>query len=334
MDLALSISLKPEGADSGDAESMAELDGEEVLHAVVEALALLGEVRVWDTTSLTPAEIASQRRPDLIFNVATGFRGIGREAQAPALFEWLGWPYTGSDPVTLGITLDKWYTKSVLRSAGLPTPAASLVQRPESDHLSGLRFPLLIKPVAEGSGIGIRETSFVETERELLPRVAAHLDIYHQPALVEEFLEGREFTVALIGNAGSWHVLPIVEIDFGKLPALRYPIYGYEAKWECPNPEELICPARVTDSLRLSLEATAVATCEALRVRDWARVDLRLDRDGTPNVLEVNPLPGILPGPLPADISAFTLAAYAAGLDYSGMVRRLVRTALERTGGR
>jgi D-alanine-D-alanine ligase len=328
VDLALSISLKPREISPDNQEDVAELDGDEVRDAIVHALGLLGTVRVWDTAALTPAQIASQVRPDIIFNLSEGLRGTAREAQAPALFEWLQWPYVGSDPVTLAITLDKWYTKSVLRAAGIPTARALLAEHPLEKAVHTLRLPLILKPVAEGSGKGVYEAGVVESVGELLPRVRAMLERYRQPVLIEEFLPGREFTVALMGNVGSWEVLPIVEVDFQAIPSSRYPMFGYEAKWGQTSFDDTVCPAPVTDDLRQAIETSAVATCDALRVRDWARVDIRLDEAGTPNVLEVNALPGILPGI--SDISCFTRAAYAAGLSYEGMIHRLVHTALDR----
>lgn len=330
MDLALAISLRPKDAAFGDPEVLAELDGDEVRDAVLGALSLLGPVRLWDTTTLTPAQIASQEKPDLIFNMSEGLRGSAREAQAPALFEWLGWRYTGSDPVTLAIALDKWYTKSLLRAAGIPTARARLACHPLRAGFPDLTFPLVLKPVAEGSGIGVHLSGVVETEQQLIAGAESHLSRYRQPVLVEEYLEGREFTVAAIGNRGRWRVLPIVEVNLPEATARRYPMFDYEAKWVHSSPSEVSCPASIPAPLRATLEAATLATCDALRVRDWARVDFRLDREGTPRVLEVNPLPGILPGFAPGDISSFTLAAYTAGLDYRGLIHELVQIALER----
>jgi D-alanine-D-alanine ligase len=328
MDLALCISLKPRGSPGGDQEELAELDGDDVLEAVSRAMRRLGAVRVWDTAILGPAVIAAQPKPDLIFNIAEGVYGTARESQAPALFEWLQWPYVGSDPVTLAIAHDKWYTKQVLAAEGIPTPRAMLLHRGVAVRDHALRFPLIVKPVAEGSGKGIRATSVVESEGELAGCVEAILERYRQPALVEEFLWGREFTVSLIGNVGRWEVLPLAEIKFGGLTTSRHPIYGFEAKWSAPTRDDIACPAGVPENLRRAIDSTAVRTCDALRIRDWARIDLRLDAHGTPHVLDVNPLPGIMPGS--AHISCFTRAAYAAGMDFDGLIRRLIETALAR----
>ena len=330
LDLALAISLRPAHAAPADREDLAELDGRDVLDAVSAALAPLGTLRVWDTTTMGPAEIARERPPDLIFNLAEGLAGSGREAQAPALFEWLQWRYLGSDPVTLAIAHDKWHTKRILAADGIATPAARLIQRPADAALVDLRFPVILKPVAEGSGKGIHEDDVVATAAELAEVAGRKLARYQQPVIVEEFLPGRELTAALIGNAGAWDVLPLVEVNFAALRAGRHRVYGYEAKWAEPTPDDLLCPAPLADALRKDVEALAMATCDALRVRDWARVDIRLDAAGRPHVLDVNPLPGIMPGV--EDISCFTRSAFAVGLDYGAMIRRLVETALARYG--
>jgi len=328
LDIALAISLRPTDAPLASREDLAELDGDDVLNAVRGALATRGSVRVWDTATLGPAAIAAEPRPDLIFNLSEGVTGSGREAQAPALFEWLQWPYVGSDPVTLAIAHDKWHTKRILVADGIPTPAARLVQDPRDAPLVDLAFPLIVKPVAEGSGKGIHDEDVVSSPDELAACARRKLARFRQPVIVEEFLPGRELTVALIGNTGAWDVLPLVEVNFPAVGGGRHRVFGYEAKWSEPTPDDLLCPAPVGDALRKEIEALATATCDALRVRDWARVDVRLDADGRPSVLDVNPLPGIMPGD--GDISCFTRAAFAAGLRYDDLIRRLVDTALER----
>lgn len=299
-----------------------------MLDAVCRAMRRLGTVRVWDTATLGPADIAREPRPDLILNLAEGMYGTGRESQAPAVFEWLQWPYVGSDPVALAIAHDKWFAKRVLAAEGIATPRAVLLHRSVGMGVTGLRFPLIVKPVAEGSGKGIHATSVVESEAELARQVDAVLDRHRQPVLVEEYVGGREFTVCLIGNTGRWDALPLAEINFDALPGGRYPIYDFEAKCHAPAHDDLTCPAAAPEPLRDAIERAAMRTCDALRIRDWARIDVRLDAEGTPHVLDVNPLPGIMPGT--TDISCFTRAAYAAGLDFDSLVRRLMETALAR----
>lgn len=327
LDLALCMSLKP-AAHPAAAEDVAELDDAEVRSAVMSALRQLGSVRLWDVTTMLPADIACQCRPDLILNLAEGRQGAAREAQAACLFEWLDWPYTGSDAVTLALTLDKWYTKCALQAAGIATPRGMVLHHPLQALTVDPPTRYIVKPVAEGSGKGIYETNVGEASDQLPILVNRLLARFQQPVVLEEFLPGREFTIAVMGNTGQWEVLPIVEINFEALRPERYPIFGYQAKWGDPSPDDLICPARLDQSLRLELESLAIAACEAVRIRDWARVDVRLSSAGTAHVLEINALPGILPGT--GDISAFTLAAFTAGMSYEQMIHRLIQTALLR----
>ncbi|MFO0762217.1 MAG: ATP-grasp domain-containing protein [Byssovorax sp.] len=329
MDLALCISLTPEHSSHLADEDLAELDSPALKDALVKALSRLGSVRVWDTTVLSPAEIAREKKPDLVFNVAEGIYGTAREAQAPALFEWLGWRYVGSDPVTLAVTHDKWLTHCVLERAGVPTARAARV-----DGLTGrekkldLRYPLIVKPVAEGAGKGIHDSSVVDDERALDALIEPLLRRHGQALLLEEFLPGREFTVAVLGNRGAWEALPIVEIDFSAIPESPRRVYGYHAKFTWHGEGHMRCPAPIGEPLRREIEALAVASCEALGIRDWARVDIRLDAAGKPHVLELNPLPGIYPDE--AYISCFTKAAYAAGMTFDGLIERLVRLSMAR----
>jgi D-alanine-D-alanine ligase len=160
------------------------------------------------------------------------------------------------------------------------------------------------------------------------------LEKYQQPVLVEEYLPGAEFTCAVLGNGGAAAVLPIVGMRYGALPPGALPVYGYEAKWLWDRPENPLeifeCPAQMDDALRRTIEATVLAAYRALGCRDWSRVDVRLDAAGIPNVVEVNPLPGILPDP--ADNSCLPKAARAAGMSYDELIQACARHAAERQG--
>jgi D-alanine-D-alanine ligase len=164
--------------------------------------------------------------------------------------------------------------------------------------------------------------------------VAFLLETYRQPVLVEEFLPGREFTCAVLGNGARARVLPIVGINFGALPAGALPVYGFEAKWLWDRPENPLemfeCPAVVDDAMRRAIEDVTLRAYRALGCRDWSRVDVRLDAEGVPNVVEVNPLPGILPDP--ADNSCFPKAARAAGMSYDQLIQSCLVLAAERQG--
>ncbi len=271
-------------------------------------------------------------RPDLVFNVAECANGISREAQIPAMLDMLQIPYTGSDPLTLATCLDKARTKEVLSYYKVPTAKFLLVESISDLRSFDLRFPVIVKPVAEGSGKGIFNSSLLNSLDKLKENLTNNLQTYNQPFLVEEFLPGREFTVAIIGNGEDAEVLPIVEINLSELPKELAPIYSYEAKWIVDtrdNPLNIFsCPAQIDASLQEKITDIALRTYKVLRCRDWSRIDIRLDAFGEPNIIEINPLPGILPDP--KDNSCFPKAARTSGLSYDEMINKVLFTAARR----
>ena len=199
-----------------------------------------------------------------------------------------------------------------------------------------LKYPIFAKPVQEGSSKGITERNYIRAGDELLPCVAELLDSYEQPVLLEEFLPGAEFTCGVIGNGREARVLPIVGIRFDALPEGALPIYGFEAKWVWDRPEKPLqmfeCPARVDDELRARIERVTLRAYHALGCRDWSRIDVRLDAEGVPNIVELNPLPGILPNP--EDNSCLPKAAAAAGIGYDELIQSCLLAAAKRQGVR
>lgn len=271
-------------------------------------------------------------RPDLVFNVAECANGISREAQIPAMLDMLQIPYTGSDPLTLTTCLDKARTKEVLSYYKIPTAKFLLIESISDLKNFDLRFPVIVKPVAEGSGKGIFNSSLLSSLDKLKENLTNNLQSYNQPFLVEEFLPGREFTIAIIGNGEDAEVLPIVEIKLSELPKELAPIYSYEAKWIVDTRDKPLnifsCPAQIDESLQEKITNIALRTYKVLRCRDWSRIDIRLDANGEPNIIEINPLPGILPDP--KDNSCFPKAARASGLSYEEMINKVLFTAARR----
>lgn len=340
MKIALLYNQKPDPDRTFAAtpDAYCEWDAPETIQAVSRALRERHEVveldchpdRVLEWTSVLQRE-----RPDLCFNMAEGAGALSREAQIPALLDLLGLRYTASDALTLATSLDKARTKEILTFHHIPTPGFQICHTPadlDGDAASTLAFPLIVKPLHEGSSKGIYERSLVTSRAALACQVNEVLHQYQQSALVEEFLPGREFTVALLGNGAAVEVLPIVEIMFDHLPAGAKPLYSYEAKWVWDDPARPIdllhCPADVSARLRAEIEDVCRRAYHALRCRDWARIDVRLDAAGRANVLEINPLPGILPDP--AAHSCFPLAARTAGLTYAQLINRVVDLAIQR----
>jgi D-alanine-D-alanine ligase len=266
--------------------------------------------------------------------MAEGVWGDSRESHIPSILEMLRIPYTGSNPLTLAMCLNKARAKEILSYYGIPT-ARFIVARTSSLEIEKyLSFPMIVKPLLEGSSKGIKNDSIVRDVPSLRKKVASVLEEYSQPALVEEYLEGREFTVALIGNGSSLKALPIVEINYSALPEGVNPIYSYEAKWIFDTPDAPLdiftCPAELTERLKTAIEAVSKDAFGALDVRDWCRIDVRLDSVGTPHIIELNPLPGILKDP--KCNSCFPKAARAAGLTFTDMVNGVLDAARQRYG--
>lgn len=332
------VAPAPSPAAASVDDEFAEWDSAETIDAVAGALARYGTVIRLEATDDFPQRLRHER-PDIVFNIAEGLRGPNREAHVPAICEFYGIPYSGSDPFTLSLCLDKARTKEVLRAHDVPTTDWRLV-RSASDlaalDVRTLRTPLFAKPVHEGSSKGITEQNFIRSAESLAPVVLDLLERYQQPVLVERFLSGAEFTCGVLGNGAETRVLPLVGMNFDSLPDGALPIYGFEAKWLWDRPEEPLdifeCPARVDDALRRQIEDVVRRTFDALGCRDWARIDVRLDADGRTNVVEVNPLPGILPDP--ADNSCLPKAARAAGLDYDALIGACLEAAAARHGVR
>lgn len=313
-------------------DEFAEWDSRETIGAVEYALSGLGEVIRLEADAEFPERLRAER-PDIVFNMAEGLRGVNRESHVPAMCEFFGIPYSGSDPFTLSLCLDKARTKECLAYHDIPTAPFQVVHD-ANIHSAALRFPVFVKPVHEGSSKGITERNYCRTASEMREQVAFLLERYRQPVLIEEFLTGAEFTCAVLGNDGDAHVLPIVGMNFDVLPSGSLPVYGFEAKWLWDRPEQPLeifeCPARIDEALRCTIEQVVLAAYHVLGCRDWSRIDVRLDAAGVPNVVEVNPLPGILPDP--ADNSCFPKAARAAGMSYDELIQTCVRHAADRQG--
>ncbi len=317
---------------SGMADAQAEWDAPETIEAVRSALGRRHEVILIDAANDAYRHLQDVH-PDIVFNMAEGARGPCREGYIPSVLEHLRIPYTASDPLTLSICLDKSRTKEILGYYGLPTSRFRVVDD-RNFSFNSLHYPLMVKPLHEGSSIGIRNDSLVRTRQEMKERVLWLLENYREPALVEEFLPGREFTVAILGNGAEARVLPIVEIRLDALPAGVNPIYSYEAKWvwdQSSNPLEIFeCPARIDAELQAEIERICLRAYAVLRCRDWCRIDVRLDAAGRPHILELNPLPGILPRP--EDNSCFPKAARAAGMSYDELILSVLDIACRRYG--
>lgn len=306
-----------------DAE--AEYDPPETIDAIRSAIESLGyDVVPLEATSELPQRLADAK-VDIVFNIAEGLSGRNREAQVPALCELIGIPYTGSDSATLALALDKALAKRILRQHGILTPEFQVFGsgREKLHPWLAQKFPLIVKPNAEGSSKGITGAGVVDDEAALRAAVTSIVATYRQPALVEEYISGREFTVGLLGDKRP-RILPPMEICFKDTSKTR-PVYDFEIKQEWEKHVYYECPAKLTPSELRLVERAARETFIALDCRDVARIDLRMNKEGQVYVLEVNPLPGLTP-----DYSDLVLISKAAGINYRTLIAEILAGGLKR----
>lgn len=327
------------------AQEEAEFDSPETIEGIRKALESINyTVELIETNSSTFNRLLFlKNKIDLAFNYSEGVAGQDREAQVPAMLEALEIPYTGSRPLTSAILLDKARTKEILSFYGLPTPGWKLIRESDLRHekLSMLldkalenhiSFPLFVKPNLEGSSKGIFNDSVVLSRKELLKVTQRTLKDYKHGVLIENYLGGREFTVAMLQEKGRWKALPIIEVRFDELPKEMHPIDSYEVKWIYDSPEKeidpLVCPAKISSDLVKSIESTCIRACESLEIFDWCRIDLRLDGRGEPNILEINSPPGIMPNP--KENARYPRAARTAGINFPDLLDRIIKSAVSR----
>ncbi len=304
----------------------AEYDSPKTLQAIRDAIASYGhDVIDLEANQELPTNLAVAN-VDFVFNISEGIKGLSRESQVPALLELMGIPYTGSDPACLTMTLDKSMAKRVVKEAGVLTPNFLVFLTGKEKVPTDFRFPCMVKPVAEGSSKGILSKSVAHNEKELREVAYEIITRYKQAAIAEEFLTGREFTVALLGEKRP-KSLPPMEIVF-KNPKNPYPIYAYQHKLDYNEEIGYDAPAKIDEKLRNELEKAAKKSFVALGCRDFGRIDLRLDRDGKVNFIECNPLPGLTPG-----WSDMCLIAQSAGIDYRTLIGEIMSPAIKRLKG-
>lgn len=307
----------------GEDDQEAEYDSPKTIEAVRAALASFGhEVVGLEATPELPTILASSG-VDVVFNIAEGIKGRNREAQVPAMLELLDIPYTGSDPATLALALDKGLAKRIVRQAGVTTPNWFPMSSKKDKIPKDMSYPLIVKPIAEGSSKGVIGTSVVYSESELRDQVALIREKYGQPALIEEFLAGREFTVGLLGERRP-RVLPPMEIVFLN-SQVKHPVYSFAHKLEWSKEIRYDAPAQIDAKLAKEIERVAKICFAALDCRDVARIDLRLDNEGRVNFIECNPLPGLTP-----DWSDLCLIAKSAGMDYRTLIGEILAPAIKR----
>ncbi len=305
-------------------EDTAEFDAEVTIDSIEKAIRELGfeTDRIGHIRALTQ-RLAAGARWDMVFNIAEGMKGRSREAQIPALLEAYDIPCTFSDPLVCAVTLDKAVAKRILQAVGLNTPKFHVVRTVADTARVRIPGPLFAKPIAEGTGKGVDRASCVKTTDELRQVCATLLDKFHQPVLVEEYLPGREFTVGILGTADEARVLGTLEVAMR--PNAATAIYTYEMKEKCEEYVDYTRPPRTP--VVKAVETLALESYRELELRDCGRVDIRLDREGHPAFMEVNPLPGL--NPVHSDMP---MIARQEGMTFRELIGSIVGSAMKRAG--
>lgn len=323
-----------------------DLDSEKTVDALVEAIRSGGHTCEFLEGDVTLYDNLRAFQPDICFNICEGHFGDSREAQVPAMLEMMRIPYTGSRVLTLALSLDKAMTKRVLHYHDLPTPAFQTFEREDEPLSDELNFPLFVKPSREGTGMGVSAQSIVNTEDEMREQVRLIHERYKQPALVECFIEGREVTVGVVGNLigpvarrvpvnerapriqAGLRFLPPMEVDLN--PYLETDaVYSNRLKVALADQLDYLCPAPLDEDTVDELFWLTAAVFRVTGALDVSRVDFRLDAKNNwePNILEINPLPGLSPG-----ISDLVIEAAADGIEHAELVNMILNNALKRYG--
>jgi D-alanine-D-alanine ligase len=303
-------------------DANAEFDAPSTINVIARAIESCGFriKRIGNVSSLL--EKIGHLGVDIVFNISEGISGRNRESQVPILLEMADIPFVGADALTLGLTLDKIIAKKIFIAEGIPTPKFFEIRNPDelitTDHC---KFPLIVKPRFEGSSKGLSNNSRVETKEELKKQVEYIVSTYKQPALIEEFISGQEFTVAVVGNDPP-EVMPVVQIKIDGRLQLKDKFYTFARI--SSDRLEYICPARISQDLKKKLSELSLKTYRAVECQDFGRVDFRVDNTGAPYVLEINPLPSL------STEDVFMLVAKAIGISYEEMIGKILNSALKR----
>ncbi|MFA4989570.1 MAG: ATP-grasp domain-containing protein [Candidatus Omnitrophota bacterium] len=331
MKIALTYNLKKKD-NTKPADYFSECDSAETINAIVGAIRKKGHhVEAIDVEYPRLFSYFKENSVDMVFNIAEGQSGRFRESEVPAILDYLNIPYTGSNTFSLALALNKALTKKILKAENIPTPNFQVFLKGTEELSPELKFPLIVKPNCEGSAKGISKKNVVHNAADLFKRVREIRDIYHQEALVEEFIEGRELTVGILEN-GRTKVLPILEIDFSGCRNSGEYFYSWKMKEHQGNKRLGLvpvfhCPARLDKETEERVKEVALKTHRAVGCLDISRTDIRLDKFNTPYVLEINPLPGLDPKE-----SNFPIMAYADGMQYEDLIEAIILNASERKG--
>jgi D-alanine-D-alanine ligase len=325
MKIGLTYDLRSEYLAAGFSEKeTAEFDRDDTVVAIEKALQTLGHTtdRIGSVRSLF-GRLGAGDRWDLVFNIAEGLNGIGREAQVPAVLDIYGIPYTFSDPLVMALTLHKSMTKRVVRDAGIPTADFGVVRFLSEAEQIPFPPPYFIKPVAEGTGKGVSPQSIIRRSEDLAAACETLIADFHQPVLVERYLPGREFTVGIVGTGERARVLGTIEVHL--LDGAEPEVYSYTNKERCEEFVEYRLGRPHDDPPVKEAEAIALRAWQVLECRDAGRIDLRCDQEGEPQFMEVNPLAGL--HPFHSDLP---IICNHIGMTFEELIREIVDSAAKR----
>lgn len=332
MKIALCCNVKKKEPDKPP-DYFSEFDSEETVLSIASAIQSLGhEVVLAEANNRKNLLSFFQNNPvDFVFNIAEGVDSKFRESEVPALLDFLSLPYSGSNPFTLALALDKAMSKRIFKAENIPTPQFQVFSDIHTPLEPALRFPLMVKPNCEGSGKGISAASVVHNKKDLYTQIERTLLNYRYEVLVEEFIDGKELTVGILAQ-GAPVALPILEIDFSNCNKSGEYFYSWKMKEYQGNKEmgctpNFYCPARLPEEIAHNVKETALRAHRALGCLDISRIDIRLGKDAIAYVLEVNPLPGLDPRE-----SNFPLIARAAGIEYKDLMKTIIEGAMKRCG--
>ncbi len=315
------------GSNSAAPDDEAEYDNLETVLAIQNALMTHGyQAALFEADDMLLEKLLRQK-PKLVFNIAEGRGGRAREAQIPALLNMLGIPFTGSDETTLCVALDKALSKRLLSTYHIKTPHYAVFEPNTPLRVSSLHYPVIVKPNAEGSSKGISELCIAKNARELKELVHSDHMLYGESFIAEEYIEGREFTVGVLGNGKDAKVFSPMEIRYKQATQGDYHVYSYQVKQDYKRYVEYSCPAQIPAALEKEMTAMARRAFEVLACRDFARVDFRVDAKGVPYFIEINPLPGLAPG-----YSDYPMLAEFCGTSYDELVCAVLEAAIKRLG--
>ncbi len=328
--IGLTYDLKTDwvGNPGDPVDANAELDSPATMERIASTLERAGYSikRIGNARKLLKLITSDELDVDLVFNICEGYHGRNRESEVPLLLEMHDIPFVGSDALTMGISLDKIAAKKCFIADGVSTPRYFCAYNSDNlEKLNKIGFPLIVKTRHEGTSKGLTKGSRVEDYASLKRQIDIITKQYHQPALVEEFIKGSEFTVPVLGNIDP-KAMPVVQVSIDGKTNLGDEFFTFDRVIIKESTVKYICPAEISEKLTKEMQDLAVRAYQSIDCRDFGRVDFRVDEKGKPYVLEINPLPSL------AEKDVFNIFPYAIGSSYDEVLAKIVNFALERQG--